>query len=106
MPAYNRASYVGEAIESVLHQTHRELIVVDDGSSDNTAEVVAGFKDNRVKYIYQTNSGMTPDRLWSERPDYVVILPWILQAEIVSQIGGIRDWGGRFIVPIPHPQVI
>jgi GT2 family glycosyltransferase len=64
MPAYNRASYIGEAIESVLNQTCRdlELIVVDDGSSDNTAEVVAGFKDNRVKYIYQTNSGMTAAR--------------------------------------------
>jgi C-methyltransferase C-terminal domain len=47
-----------------------------------------------------------PDRLWSERSDYVVILPWNLQEEIVSQIGGIRDWGGRFILPIPQPQVI
>jgi len=47
-----------------------------------------------------------PDRLWSERPDYVVVLPWNLQEEIVSQIAGIRDWGGRFILPIPQPQVI
>jgi C-methyltransferase C-terminal domain len=47
-----------------------------------------------------------PDRLWSERPDYVVILPWNLQEEVVSQIAGIRDWGGRFILPIPQPQVI
>jgi 2-polyprenyl-3-methyl-5-hydroxy-6-metoxy-1,4-benzoquinol methylase len=47
-----------------------------------------------------------PDRIWSERPDYVLILPWNLQDEIVSQMGRIRDWGGRFIIPIPQPQVI
>ncbi|WEK48983.1 MAG: class I SAM-dependent methyltransferase [Candidatus Kaistia colombiensis] len=40
------------------------------------------------------------------RPDYVLILPWNLQAEIVIQMRHIEDWGGRFIVPIPAPRIV
>jgi len=40
------------------------------------------------------------------RPDYVVILPWNLKAEIVAQMRHIGDWGGKFIVPIPSVEVI
>lgn len=55
IPTKNRAKLVAEAIESVLNQTFRdfELVIVDDGSTDNTAEVVAGFKDPRIVYHYQ-----------------------------------------------------
>ncbi len=61
MPAYNRANYIGQAIQSVLDQTYSdlELIVVDDGSTDNTAEVVQRFTDPRVCYIYQQNKGVS-----------------------------------------------
>lgn len=40
------------------------------------------------------------------RPDYVLILPWNLCDEIVGQMSHIRDWGGRFVVPIPNVQVL
>ncbi|OGO06329.1 MAG: hypothetical protein A2Y92_05520 [Chloroflexi bacterium RBG_13_57_8] len=58
---YNRAHFVCEAIKSVLGQTYRdfEIVVVDDGSRDNTREAVATFKDPRIKYIYQDNRGVT-----------------------------------------------
>ena len=47
-----------------------------------------------------------PDKLKEARPDYVLILPWNLKDEIVQQVGYIRDWGGRFVVPIPEVAVL
>ncbi|HTS87889.1 MAG TPA: class I SAM-dependent methyltransferase [Gemmatimonadales bacterium] len=46
-----------------------------------------------------------PDRLREARPDYVLVLPWNLKDEIVSQLAFIREWGGRFIIPIPEPRI-
>lgn len=59
MPAYNAENFIAESIESVLQQTYTnwELLIVDDGSTDNTKEIVERFcnKDSRVKYFYQQN---------------------------------------------------
>jgi glycosyltransferase involved in cell wall biosynthesis len=59
IPAYNYGRFLGEAIQSVLDQTFQdwELIVVDDGSTDNTREVVTAFADPRIHYVYQQNQG-------------------------------------------------
>ena len=46
-----------------------------------------------------------PDRIRETRPDYVLILPWNLKDEIMDQAGYVRDWGGRFVVPIPEIRV-
>jgi glycosyltransferase involved in cell wall biosynthesis len=58
IPTYNRASLIPAAIESVLGQTYKniELIIVDDGSSDNTQEVLAGYGD-RIRVVLQENAG-------------------------------------------------
>ncbi|MGH2885889.1 MAG: glycosyltransferase family 2 protein, partial [Solirubrobacteraceae bacterium] len=60
MPVHNGAQYVADAIRSVLSQTHTDLdlIVVDDGSSDDTAAVVGGFDDSRVRLLRQMQSGV------------------------------------------------
>jgi hypothetical protein len=47
-----------------------------------------------------------PDRIRETKPDYVVILPWNLQNEIMNQLQYIREWGGKFIVPIPTATVL
>lgn len=59
MPVYNNETYVGKAIESVLNQTidDLELIIIDDGSTDNTKNVIRSYNDNRIKYYYQRNLG-------------------------------------------------
>src|ERR1700752_2956055 len=53
MPVYNRAATVGRAIQSVLSQEFQdfELIIVDDGSTDGTPDVVASFADPRLRFI-------------------------------------------------------
>ena len=63
IPTYNRAHCVGEAIQSVLDQTYKnfEIIVVDDGSTDNTQEVLATFGD-KIKVIRQENRGVSAAR--------------------------------------------
>lgn len=57
IPAYNHERFVGEAVESVLNQScsDLELIVVDDGSTDKTAEVIQGYTDHRLHYYHQEN---------------------------------------------------
>ena len=47
-----------------------------------------------------------PEHIFKTRPDYVLILPWNLKDEIVGQMAAIRDWGGQFILPLPHPVVL
>jgi SAM-dependent methyltransferase len=46
-----------------------------------------------------------PDRIRETKPDYVVILPWNLKTEIMAQLQFIREWGGRFVVPIPKVTI-
>lgn len=57
IPAYNHERFVGAAVESVLEQTFEdlELIVVDDGSTDKTGEVVQSYDDARLTYVHQEN---------------------------------------------------
>jgi glycosyltransferase involved in cell wall biosynthesis len=64
IPTYNYGRFLGEAIQSVLDQTFQdfEIFVVDDGSTDNTKEIVDSFKDHRIKYIYQENRGVSAAR--------------------------------------------
>ena len=60
IPTYNRADYLHEAITSVLSQSYRdfEIIVVDDGSTDDTRRVLEHFiAEGSIQYIYQTNAG-------------------------------------------------
>jgi len=60
MPAYNAEEYIAAAIESVLIQNyiHFELVIINDGSTDNTEEIIACFKDKRIKYFRQENRGL------------------------------------------------
>jgi len=93
IPTYNRAQLCKSAVESALSQTHGnvEVLVIDDGSTDNTREVISGI-DNRVKYLYQANAGVSAARntgLMAATGDYVAFLdsddawlPWKLEAQL------------------------
>lgn len=59
IPTYNRERLIKKSVMSVLEQTYTdiEVIVVDDGSTDDTKNIIAMINDDRLKYIYQTNGG-------------------------------------------------
>lgn len=81
MPAYNVALYLEEAARSVLRQTYAglELIIIDDGSTDSTADVAAGIarEDSRVRVIAQPNKGLAGARntgLQAARGEFFALL--------------------------------
>lgn len=104
---YNRAEYLRDCIESVLSQavSDIEVVVVDDGSSDNTEEIAADFEDSRVRYFYQDNAGVSAARnraLAEARAPFIVIqddddimLPWRISAHFAAlQQGDHGTYGG------------
>jgi hypothetical protein len=48
---------------------------------------------------------LAPEAIAADRPDYVLLLPWNLRAEITEQLAYVREWGGRFVVPIPSLHI-
>jgi glycosyltransferase involved in cell wall biosynthesis len=64
MAAYNAERYLAESITSVLSQTYTnwELLVINDGSSDNTENIITSFSDPRIRYFTQSNSGVSAAR--------------------------------------------
>lgn len=79
IPTYNRANMIGKAIDSILAQTYTnwELIIVDDGSTDNTKDVVQAYNDNRINYFYQENKGRSAARNYGidmSEGDYISFL--------------------------------
>lgn len=80
MPSWNTEKFIAETIQSVLDQTYTnwELLIVDDCSSDRTDEVVASFKDDRIKYFHnERNSGAALTRnkaMWEARGEWIAFL--------------------------------
>ncbi|SEH26311.1 glycosyltransferase family 2 protein [Selenomonas sp. KH1T6] len=80
MPTYNRGYLIQNAVNSVLEQTHSkwELIIVDDGSKDNTKEIIQKNADHRIRYIrYDNNQGANHARnvgLKEAKGDYICFL--------------------------------
>jgi glycosyltransferase involved in cell wall biosynthesis len=93
IPTYNRADLCKRAVESVLFQTYPqlEIIVVDDGSIDNTKGVLEGM-DSRVHYLYQKNQGVSAARNYGldrANGDFIALLdsddewlPWKLECQL------------------------
>ena len=80
IPTYNRANLLGRAVHSVLSQTFAdfELIIVDDASEDNTAQLVDGLRDKRIRYIrHEVNKGEVGARntgVTNSRGEYIAFL--------------------------------
>ncbi len=106
IPAYNRAHCIERAIKSVQAQTFTDMdiIVIDDGSTDNTAEIVKGMPDERIRYIYcQMNRGSGAARsegLKATRGEYIAFLDsddeWLpdkIEKQVALMESLSEDWG-------------
>src|ERR1041385_3598936 len=64
IPCYNAANYIGETLNSILQQDQEnfEVIVIDDGSTDESKQRIESFNDKRIIYKYQNNQGVSAAR--------------------------------------------
>ncbi len=85
----------------------------------NTLLNYCGIKNDLVEYVVDANPHkqdkylpashipvVREETLKTGKPDYVIILPWNLKDEVMGQLAYIRDWGGRFVVPVPKLELI
>jgi SAM-dependent methyltransferase len=116
-----------------VRATKRALLALMIGLKDQGASIVAygapakgntllnycGVRGDFIDYAVDANphkqglmlpgTGIpvfAPDQIFRTRPDFVLILPWNLKDEITGQMAGIREWGGRFILPLPEPIIL
>jgi len=87
-PTYNHEKFIGQCIESVLAQTypHWEQIIIDDGSTDKTEEIIAQYEDKRIRYIRQNNVG-----IWKLNETYNKALQ-CSQGELIAVLEGDDFW--------------
>lgn len=96
----NRASFLGESVNSVLAQSFQdfEVIVVDDGSDDSTAEVMQSFEDRRVRFFRREHSGLAAARNFAAtvslgkytviHDDDDIMLPWRIESHLAAMRAG------------------
>jgi Glycosyltransferases involved in cell wall biogenesis len=87
-PTYNHEKFIGTCIESVLGQTYQnwEMIIIDDGSTDNTGNIISKYQDNRIKYIKQENIG-----IWRLKETYNKALN-LSKGDLISILEGDDYW--------------
>ncbi len=64
IPLYNKEHYIARTMRSILAQTYKEfeVIIVDDGSTDNSLDEVKKFDDKRIRIVHQNNAGVSAAR--------------------------------------------
>jgi glycosyltransferase involved in cell wall biosynthesis len=112
IPCYNHGHYLPKAIESVRSQTHPavEIIVVDDGSTDNTKAVATSFSE--VRYVYQRNQGLSATRnagIRHSTGEYLIFLDaddWLYQDAIAINLRYLRQNEQAAFVSGAHDRFI
>ncbi|MCX7309103.1 MAG: class I SAM-dependent methyltransferase [Afipia sp.] len=101
------------------HQSRKRVVGYGAPAKANTLLNFCGIGTELLEFTVDRNphkQGMlmpgsrvpvlSPDEIFKARPDYVMILPWNLQAEISESMKDIRAWGGKFVVPIPKVRIL
>ncbi len=97
----------------------RKIVAYGAAAKGNTLLNYCGIRTDFIDYIVDANPHKQntflpgthipvkhPDQIRIDKPNYILILPWNIRAEIVEQLSYIHTWGGKFIIPIPHLEVI
>jgi SAM-dependent methyltransferase len=126
MPAYaafaGKVRHAKRALLSCLIKLKEEgasIVAYGAAAKGNTLLNYCGIRGDFIDYAVDASphkQGLllpgtaipvyAPERIFETKPNYVLILPWNLKDEIIAQCSGIRDWGGRFIIPLPAPEII
>lgn len=96
----------------------KKVVAYGAAAKGNTLLNYCGIKNDLIDFVVDANPSkrnkwlpashipVVEEKILKElKPDYVIILPWNLKEEITSQLSYIRDWGGKFVVPIPNLQI-
>lgn len=113
VPAFDAAPYIGDAIRSVLAQTHRywTMTIVDDGSTDETAAVAAIFEDPRIRLLRQRNAGVSAARnlgLTASNADAVLFLDaddWLSPDALFTLSEALREAPNAIAAVGPYRRV-
>lgn len=100
-------------------QEHKQVVAYGAAAKGNTLLNYCDVDTSLVSYVVDRSphkqgrllpgshlSICHPDRVRDTRPDYLLILPWNLRAEISAQMAYIRSWGGQFVIPVPVTEVV
>lgn len=105
----------------LIQQKRQNKIVAAYGAAakGNTLLNYCGIKNDLIDYVVDANPHkqnkflpashipvVNENRLKESKPDYVIILPWNLKEEIMQQLNYVRDWGAKFVIPIPELQIL
>src|SRR5262245_59636957 len=112
LTTFNQAPYIVDAVESALHQTYDncEVIVIDDGSTDNTEQKIQPYRD-RIQYIYQSNQGVAGSRntgILAARGEFLAFLDGddIWEADkLAEQVAAAERYPESGIIAVDGAQV-
>jgi len=121
-------SFMGKALKVKLDLTdfliqqkraHQKVAAYGAAAKGNTLLNFCGIKNDYIDFVVDANPNkqnkwlpashipvVNEDVLRTEKPDFVIILPWNLKEEITGQLSYIKEWGGRFVIPIPKLELI
>jgi hypothetical protein len=109
-----------ELLEFLLsqHRAGRKVAGYGAAAKGNTLLNYAGVKPDLLPYVVDASPHkqgrylpgsripvVDESRLRTDKPDFVIILPWNLQQEITGQLAYIREWGGQFVTAVPHLEI-
>jgi len=110
-----------ELLSFLIDAKSRGSVIAAYGAAakGNTLLNFCGIRSDMVDFVADRNPAkqgrllpgcripvVAPDAIKRAKPDYLMILPWNIKDEVIGQMAHIRDWGGRFVVPIPELEIV